>query len=73
MQNRIPDGIQVFVKVDTGYRIGYKNFQKSGYRIGYKILSKWIPDTGLDTNFVSFCGYCIRSPDTYIRTSLALK
>ena len=37
---RIPDWIQIFVKVDTGYRIGYK------------ILSEWIQDTGLDTQNV---------------------
>ena len=65
---RIPDWIQIFVKVDTGYRIGYKillewipdtgldtDFFKvdTGYRIGYKILSEWIQDTGLDTRNVS--------------------
>ena len=36
---RTPDWIQIFVNVDTGYRIGYK------------ILLEWIPDTGLDTDF----------------------
>ena len=39
--DRIPDWIQIFFKVDTGYRIGYK------------FLLKWIQDTGLDTQNIS--------------------
>ena len=59
---RIPDWIQIFVKVDKRIPDWIQNFVRvdTGYRIGYRFFSKWIQDTGLDTKF---CQNGYRIPD----------